>query len=79
MAKPIPAREPQSNERQNKFLDLVVTVGLGTVKRGFDPNPQVDSPKEAVKKLKTRETGEFLICELDLKISVDSIVDFAIF
>jgi hypothetical protein len=44
----------------------------------LDPCAKARCPEVAIEKLKTRETREFLIGELDLQISIDSAVDFAI-
>jgi hypothetical protein len=47
-------------------------------RRPFDLPAKIDGPEVAVEQLQTGKTSEFLIRELDLKITVDSLVDFAI-
>jgi hypothetical protein len=79
MAKAIAARKPERHERQNQFVGLVITRDARPAECFTDQIAQTDRPKVAIEKLKSGETRQFLIRELNLKISVDSPVNFAIF
>ena len=78
MTKPVSARDPERDESQNEFMSLVVPAGLAAAQCVSDLASQIDCPKIPVEQLKTRKTGELLIREFNLQISVDSVVDFAI-
>jgi hypothetical protein len=78
MSQAISTGKPKRNEGQNQFVNLVVAPNLGAAHRSLDLPSEVDRPEIAIKKLKPREARQLLIRELDLKICIDSRMDFAI-
>ena len=78
MTQTITSTEPEGNKRQDELRDFIVTANPRAPKCGIDHSLEVNPSKVAIEQLKTGKTGQLLISKLNLQISIDSVVDFAI-